>query len=165
MEAAYKRVIDVLNDCLRIIHGGNGELDHEVLKANLLIDNTFIQFQSAQETFPKNLKDNFNFTVSQMIQDFANFKHQISDEGKQVLGAPFERLETVLNLKTLELMKVEKVSCIDPEKILPMVQVMQQRYCEQDHDLKKLEKTGKLKIPEFNSQSIFSQNNFDFQVV
>jgi len=152
MKRAYERVIDTFNDCLHIIHSGQGNLDHDLLKLNLLIDNAFIQFQSCQEKFPKSLKENFHQTVTKMRENTGKFHHEFPLEGRQVLDNHFKRFQTVLELKPLELTEVPKVDGIDPNKLLEIFYTMQKTYCTQDHELEQLYKKDSLLIPEFNSK-------------
>ena len=52
MEAAYTRVLDTFQENIDFLLAGVKKIDDGILKLNILIDNTFIQFQAAEKNFP-----------------------------------------------------------------------------------------------------------------
>jgi len=165
MEAAYLRVIESVNDVLESQNAStktSKDLEIDLLRLNLLIDNAKVQFESVEKKFPKAFLNQFNETLDQMRQDMAKFYEKISPDKVKILKPCFKRLDLLLNLKLKELTVTEKVTNMDPRKVSLLFQEMQKRYHQQEEDFKKFEENLNVIVPTFNSTR-FSKETFDIK--
>ncbi len=154
---AYRRVMETFEDCVWVLRSGQGSLDNAFLMLDGLIQNAYIQFESYSKEIPEKLSSTFQQTFEDMKKDSKRYHSQLPEEFQKILETHFHRLETLLNREKVELPAYPKVTNIDPEKILPLFNVMQSQYTQQERDLKKIsEDPACIVVPEFNSGTNYS---------
>ena len=162
MEAAYNRVLGTFRENVDLLLAGAREIDDGMLKLNILIDNTFIQFQAAEKNFPKSLRTEFTRICELMKHDLYEYSKLVPEAYQNGFMQSFIRLEHVLDRKKVEMTKTPEVNSLDPKVLMGYFQVMQQRYCQQDRDMADIEeKTEKVKMPELNSKQRHNNEEFD----
>ncbi len=155
LEAAYLRVMEAVNDVLETQGASTKnpkELEIDLLRLNLLIDNAKVQFESVEKKFPKAFLTQFIETLDRMMQDTDNFYGKIPSNKIKILKPYFQRIDLLLNLNLKELTITEKVDNLDPGKVSLLFQEVQKQYHQQQEDFKKMEENLDVIVPTFNSK-------------